>query len=297
MSDSPGGFEPQELHSILARGCAAAGLDNRGARLLRGQTNAVVLLEAEHVVVKVARKGTPLHDVQRTVDFVRWLSARNFPTAPLHPLGQPIAVDNHSLTFWTYLPQPDHPVPAQHLARPLRALHTLPAPPQKLPPHDNLASIRRSLAAITWLPPTAIRRLSTHADRLERDLAHVTWAHPPGVIQGDPQHRNALHTPTGAVLCDWDTVAHGQPEWDAVTVEVHCRRFGHGHAHYQAFADAYGWDITRWDAYPVLAAIRELRMITTNARKVRHAPGSRSEVQRRIDGLDRDDHRMRWHIL
>ncbi|WP_331747853.1 hypothetical protein OG520_40300 (plasmid) [Streptomyces sp. NBC_00984] len=27
-------------------------------------------------------------------------------------------------------------------------------------------------------------------------------------------------------------VATGQPEWDLVTVEVHCRRFGHGELHH-----------------------------------------------------------------
>ncbi|MFD5115181.1 hypothetical protein ACFWNG_23155 [Streptomyces sp. NPDC058391] len=56
-----------------------------------------------------------------------------------------------------------------------------------------------------------------------------------GVIQGDPQHRNALHDGDTAVLCDWDTAAVGRPEWDLVTIEVHCRRFGYGQPHYQAF--------------------------------------------------------------
>ncbi|MFK4688205.1 hypothetical protein RKD22_001140 [Streptomyces pristinaespiralis] len=99
------------------------------------------------------------------------------------------------------------------------------------------------------------------------------------------------------MLCDWDTIAQGQPEWDLVTVEVHCRRFGYGHAHYQAFASAYGWDVTKCAGYPVLRDIRELRMITTNARKVRHAPESLNEIQRRVDGLRRRDVELPWNIL
>ncbi|MFI1169908.1 phosphotransferase family protein [Streptomyces melanogenes] len=96
---------------------------------------------------------------------------------------------------------------------------------------------------------------------------------PEGVLQGDPQHRNALHTGQGeAVLCDWDTVTRGQLEWVLATVEIQCRRFGHGQPHYQAFADTYGIDISRWSGYQTLAAIRELRMITTNARKVPKPP-------------------------
>ncbi|WP_434092477.1 hypothetical protein [Streptomyces flaveolus] len=66
---------------------------------------------------------------------------------------------------------------------------------------------------------------------------------------------------------------------------------------YAAFADAYGWDVTRWPGYDTLAAIRELRMITTNARKVHHAPSSLEEVQRRVDGLRRHDRSLRWNIL
>ncbi|MET9147159.1 hypothetical protein ACIGZH_25880 [Streptomyces sp. NPDC058319] len=91
--------------------------------------------------------------------------------------------------------------------------------------------------------------------------------------------------------------AFGQPEWDLVTVEVHCRRFAHGQQHYTAFADAYGWDVTAWPGYDTLAAIRELRMIATNARKVHHAPSSLEEVEQRVNGLRREDRSVRWNTL
>ncbi|MFE6977174.1 phosphotransferase family protein [Streptomyces sp. NPDC057682] len=286
------------MYQVLKEGCAIAGLDPSDASLLRGHTNAVVLLKSEQVVVKIARRGSRIDEVARTVQFVRWLMASGFPTAPLYPVDQPVVIDRHAITFWRYLPQPAYPVDAAQLAKPLRALHTLPTPPLSLPAHDNIAAIRRSLAAITCLPPDTLAFLRTHAAQLELDLATVEFEHPEGVIQGDPQHRNALHVEQGAaVLCDWDTVAMGHPEWDLVTVEVHCRRFGYGRQHYGAFADAYGWDVTRWSGYPTLAAIRELRMITTNARKVHHAPSSLEEVQRRVDGLRRRDLSLSWSIL
>ncbi|MFI7245213.1 MULTISPECIES: phosphotransferase family protein [Streptomyces] len=295
---TPGGYDESELYQVLEQGCAVAGLDSRDARLLRGHTNAVVLLEKEQVVVKIARRGSCLDDVARTVAFARWLMDVGFPGVPLHHVAQPVVVDGHGITFWTYLPQPEQPVEAQQLARPLHTLHSLPSPELSLPQHDNIRAIRRSLSAITCLPPDSVQFLSEEADRLEKDLSQVEFAMIRGLIQGDPQHRNALHTGDGgAVLCDWDTVAYGQPEWDLVTVEVHCRRFGYGPGHYQAFADTYGWDVTRWPGYPTLAAIRELRMITTNARKVRHAPASLAEVRRRVEGLRRRDSGMQWSIL
>ncbi|MER6116090.1 phosphotransferase [Streptomyces sp. NPDC001743] len=295
---APGGYDESEMYQVLERGCMAVGLAPSDARLLRGHTNAVILLEKEQVVVKIARRGSHVDDVARTVQFVRWLMDAGFPTVPLHPVDQPVVIDQHAITFWQYLPQPAQPLAAAQLAKPLYALHTLPTPPVSLPVHDNLAAIRRSLSAITCLPSETLSFLGEHAAQLESDLNAVEFELPQGVIQGDPQHRNALHAGDGkAVLCDWDTVALGQPEWDLITVEVHCRRFGHGEQHYKAFADAYGWDVTRWPGYRALAAIRELRMITTNARKVHHAPNSLEEVQRRVDGLRRQDQLLGWSIL
>ncbi|WP_121827704.1 phosphotransferase family protein [Streptomyces sp. S1] len=298
ITPAPGGFDDFEMHQVLERACEKAGLDSRDARLLRGHTNAVLLLEKEQVVAKIARKGTDVDSVIRTVSFVRWLIEADFPTVPLHPCDQPLIIDGHAVTFWTYLPQPESPVPAWQLAGPLKALHTLPRPPIALAEHNNIRAIRRSLSAITCLPVARVRYLEHEADRLEEALEGVPFALDPGLIQGDPQHRNALHTADGtAVLCDWDTIAQGQPEWDLVTVEVHCRRFGYGEAHYQAFVDAYGLDIRENAGYSVLRDIRELRMVTTNARKVRHAPESLSEIQRRVDGLRRRDEQLRWSIL
>ncbi|WP_331733419.1 aminoglycoside phosphotransferase family protein (plasmid) [Embleya sp. NBC_00888] len=297
-TQAPGGFETSEMHRLLRRACASAGLDASDARLLRGHTNAVVLLEREGVVVKIARRGSRVDDVRRTVAFVRGLTDLAFATVPLLAVEQPVVVDGHAVTFWVYLPQPSHPVSAEQLAEPLRALHALRQPEFALPVRDDIRAIRRSISAITCLPSTSLAFLSEHTDRLETELAGVEFALDPGTIQGDPQHRNALHTPDGrAVLCDWDTVAFGQPEWDLVTVEVHCRRFGHGPRHYSRFADTYGWDVRAWPGYATLADIRELRMITTNARKTHQTPGSLDEVEHRVEGLRSADRHLPWTIL
>jgi hypothetical protein len=99
------------------------------------------------------------------------------------------------------------------------------------------------------------------------------------------------------VLCDWDSASIGQPEWDLVTIEVHCRRFGYGQAAYDDFAQAYGFDVAKWSGYPVLRDLRELRMISTNALKSTYAPEKAAEVTRRVYGLRQDDHMMAWNIL
>jgi hypothetical protein len=293
-----GGYDTAEMHDVLTRACAAAGLDGTGAELLRGHTNVVVRLRTSPVVVKIARKGTPPENVRRTVDLTRWLMSRGFPTVPLHPgVDQPLDIDGQAVTFWTYLPQPGTPVTAADLAAPLRALHRLPPPPVALRRLDNTGAIRKSLAATTTLTEDELHFLRRRADDLEKQLRTVRYLLPATVIQGDPQHRNALHDRDRVVLCDWDTAAHGQPEWDLTTVEIHCRRFGHGPDHYRRFADAYGLDITQWAGHRVLRDIRELRMITTNARKAAHTPGTLTEVRRRIAALREGDDGLCWNIL
>lgn len=120
---APGGFDESEMYQVLERGCVAVGLDFSDARLLRGHTNAVILLEKEQIVVKIARRGSRVEDVARTVAFVRWLMDAGFPTVPLHRVDQPVLIDQPAITFWQYLPQPDHPVAAEQLAKPLYAPH------------------------------------------------------------------------------------------------------------------------------------------------------------------------------
>lgn len=294
---APGGYDGPEVRAILARACAAAGLNGSNPQLIRGHTNAVILLENEGVVVKIARRGTPAAHVSRTVQAVRHLMRLGFPTVSLRAVEQPILVDQHAVTIWNYLPQTGRPIAADELARPLRALHSLDVPPLELPTHDNVRAIRKSLSAISALGAEETDFLGGRVDELEAELSSVQFTLPPALIQGDPQHRNALRTPDDVVLCDWDTLAIGQPEWDLITVEVHCRRFGYGLPHYQAFADTYGRDITLEPGYKTLAAIRELRMVTTNARKIHHAPQTITEVKRRVQGLRDNDTELRWHIL
>ncbi|MFE4519476.1 phosphotransferase family protein [Kitasatospora sp. NPDC056783] len=292
-----GGFAESEVVTVLNTACGQVGIDPVDAVLLRGHTNAVYTLPAAGAVAKIARAGTPLDSVRRTLRLVRWLTGENFPTVELMPVRQPVVVGGHAVTFWHYLPQPDRPVPAAQLAVPLRTLHQLPPPPFDVRSVDTAGAIRRSITEITALPPEDIAWLEQRLADLEDALPHVRYVLPPGLLQGDPQHRNALHHDNAAVLCDWDTACFGQPELDLVTVEIHCRRFGYGSAHYQEFADRYGFDVTSWAGYPVLSALRELRMITTNAKRA--SPGSSTllEVRRRVQGLRSGQDRLAWNIL
>jgi hypothetical protein len=293
----PGGFTEAEMHDALLRLCAAVNLDPVGSTLMRGQTNAVIRLAAEPVVVKIARRGTSPTRVRQTVNLVQWLGTQGFPTVSLHPVEQPVVADQYVGTFYTYLPQPDVSLRTVDLAGPLRTLHAAGLPTFDLPELDAVNAIRRSLAAADTLPGPDHRFLTKRVEQLAAEEATLRYGFPTAVLHGDPQHGNALHVPGGAVLCDWDSAALGHPEWDLVTVEIHARRFGHGSDSYAQFARTYGYDIKAWTGYRTLCDLRELRMITTNARKSAREPDKMRELVRRIEGLRQGDPAQRWNIM
>ncbi|MEY9840560.1 phosphotransferase [Streptacidiphilus sp. EB103A] len=293
----PGGYAEHELHEAMRRLCAAARLDPESAVLLRGQTNAVLRLAHDPIVIKIARRGTRPHRVRQTVELVRWLMAQDFPTVTLHPIEQPVVAGEYVGTFYTCVPQPVGSPTTSDLAAPLHQLHDGGMPPFPLPVLDAIGAVRYSLGAAETLVDKDRRFLTKRADELEIDLTELQYQLPPAVLHGDPQHGNALIDRGRIVLCDWDSAVVGPAEWDLVTVEVHARRFGHGTGSYGAFARAYGHDIIAWPGYRTLCDLRELRMITTNARKSGHEPSKMAELQRRIDGLREEDTQLRWRIM
>ncbi|GAA4994299.1 aminoglycoside phosphotransferase family protein [Yinghuangia aomiensis] len=291
-----GGFAQDQIHELLTEACNRVGLSSSGATLLRGHSNAVFLLAPEPVVVKILRHGSDIEAAVATTRLAQWLQDQEFPTVSLYPgVDQPQLVDGHAVTYWTYIPQPSFPVAAAELGRPLRLLHELRLPSIPLPRLDAFAAIRRSIDATTALTDRELGILNDRFDELDRcypDMPELRDV----VLHGDPQHRNALILPTGTVLCDWDSAVVGPPEWDLVTIDVHCRRFGYPPDHYDDFAAAYGRDVRDWKGYRLFRGLRELRMISTNARKAQPGP-TLDEVRRRIRGLQNGDDHQSWNIL
>lgn len=307
-------FTAATTRPLLEQACHIAGLGSSHVRVLRHHSNAVYLVgrPPHEVVVKIGRPGPDpdkdLRDAHGLVKLTEWLTRHDVPTTTLLDTSQqPLFIDGHVVTLWHYLPQ-QQSVTTQAIAAPLRALHQAPLPPITRPPLDPHAAITRSIAVSPILTRRQRRVLLDRLDHLMPAWTALCSSSAARLVHTDPQHRNTLwrtsvrsHQPgesdTGqAVLCDLDDVTLGPVEWDLVTVEIHYRRFGHPDADYKGFCRAYGRDIQQWSGYPELRELRELRMVTTNARK--SAPGSpqAAEVHRRIDGLD-DAPDRRWRIL
>lgn len=289
-------FDPVRTRRIAERACRRFGLDATGAVLLRHHTNAVYQLVTAPVVVKVARPGSRQNaDV---VSLVQWLEHQAVPTVPLLPgVEQPLDIEGCAVTLWRYLPQ-RRAIAAGDIAEPLATLHQVGRPPMSLPPLEAVRAIRRGITASRILSASERAVLWQRCEVLVETTAELDYQLAPTLIHGDAQHRNTLWDETSQkpVLCDWESVAIGQPEWDLVTIEVHCRRFGYPPDEYDDFCDRYGVDIRTWAGYPRLRDLRELRMITTNARKSPPGSPQSDEVHRRIAMLRAEPH-QRWNIL
>lgn len=298
MANSPSdSFTHESTRVLLREVCRIAGLDPADATLLRHQTNAVYRLNRDAVIVKIARPDYSLEHMRTSVALSKWLMAADFPTVPLLDISQPVMVEGVAATLWRYLPQ-GRPMLASDIAGPLRMLHELPLPPVRLPGIEAITAIRYSLDRQHILTAEDHALLVRRCEDLSVSLSTLKYDTPQCLIHGDPQHGNALWAEDGPVLCDWESAAIGQKEWDLVTMEVHCRRFGHPADNYAKFCCRYGQDIRDWPGYFVLRDVRELRMIATNARKSHPDSRSAAEVRRRVAQLRAGAlPETRWYIL
>ncbi|WP_447002495.1 phosphotransferase [Saccharothrix isguenensis] len=308
-------FTPTTTRPLLEQACRIASLDGSHARMLRHHSNAVYLVgrPSREVVVKIGRPGPDpnqdLRDTRALVELTQWLALHDVPTATLLDTPpQPLFINGHVITLWRYLPQQE-PITTQAIAAPLRALHHAPLPLITRPPLDPHTAITRSIAASRILTDRQKRVLLDHLDRLTPAWTALCSNSVPQLIHTDPQHRNTLWRRSAsqfqradegaasqAVLCDLDDITLGPVEWDLVTIEIHHRRFGHPEADYDAFCHTYGRDIRDWPGYRDLRNLRELRMVTTNARKSLPGSPEAAEVQRRVDGLSHASDQL-WRIL
>jgi Ser/Thr protein kinase RdoA (MazF antagonist) len=298
VNDSLAGFDTASSARVLDAVCDYAGLDPTGARLLRHHTNAVYRLAQQPVIVKISRPGASLHRLRRSVRLAEYLADVKVPAVcPWPELEQPVTVDQRHATLWVAV-DGLRPARAEDLAEPLRLLHAATGPQNlDFPAFDPFAAVASSLTRPNMLDSDELSFLAAHAATLRADYAALSFDQPQTVIHGDAHHSNCIVSPTGSVLADLESACLGPAEWDLVTVAVHCQRFGHPPEEYRAFTARYGRDVEDWPGVRTLAAVRELRMITTNAWKSAPGTSAAEEVHRRISELRAGSRSRIWQLL
>lgn len=289
-----GRFTRERLGDVLAQVCAVAGLDHRGARLLKFTSNAVFRLRAP-VVVRIAGSTALRHRAPKVVAVARWLAEHEVPAVRLLPgLPQPVRVGPYQATLWQAVPPGGRRPGVRDLARSLRRWHALPRPHPDLPDWAPLDDVRRRLGDAESLDPADRRFLEDRCAALGERLATLDYPLGTSVVHGDAHLGNLIPGPAGPVLCDFDSTCLGPPEWDLTPIPVGLRRFGGSAATARRFAHEYGFDVTDWPGFSVLREVRELKLATSVLPIMRSNPGVAPELRRRLDSVRTGDTSAGW---
>ena len=293
-------FSEASTRPVLAEACAAVGLDPAEAEILRLGENVIYRLAAAPVVVRIARTLGALEDVRKEIRVARWLEAEDFPAVRLaeETEGDALVVaDQHPVTFWRYIRHRPPPPSEASLGALLRRLHDF-VPPEwvRLPSFQPFSRVCDRLdAAPSAADPADVEFLRDLHDRLRDEYDSLSYAFPPSAVHGDAHLSNLLRDESGTVIMlDFEAFGFGQREWDLTVTGVRNNGFDWMTAQeYQAFADAYGYDIHGWPGFPVLRAIRELTM-TTWLMQLVDDPEAAAEFHRRVDDIRAGRYPRRW---
>ncbi|MFE3197287.1 phosphotransferase enzyme family protein [Embleya sp. NPDC059237] len=286
--------------SVLVRACAEVGVPSADATLLSFGENAVFALPGPGLVARVARGAHLAERARREIAVACWLAEQDFPA--VRPAAgveaRPVLVDGRPVTFWELLPPAEREPNVGDLARLLRKLHALPAPPFALPARHPLALVETWLDSADAAVGLADRRyLSARRDELEAACRELTPALPTGLIHGDALLRNVGVHGGRALLLDWETVAHDLREFDLVLTPMAAARYGLPDGAERRFARKYGFDVTEWAGYRVLRDTRELAATAWVAQHVPGNPAAEEEFHHRVRTLRTGDTETRWHAF
>jgi phosphotransferase family enzyme len=288
-------FTVPRLAEILAEVCDAAGLDAAGATLVRYTNNAVFRLADAPVVVRIVASDALRHRVEKVVRVATWLAEHDVPAVRLFTgLSQPVRVGDYAATVWDLVPDGGRAPRATDLARLLRRMHALPAPPFPLPAWAPLHDVRGRIGEADRLADSDRELLLSACDEVSARLDTLRFVLPRSLLHGDAHLGNLIRSPGGPVLCDFDSSCVGPPEWDLTPMAVGVVRFGDSLGRYRELARGYDFDVLSWEGFEVLRDVRELKLITSVLPILSSRPEVRPELHRRLAAFRDGDRVARW---
>jgi hypothetical protein len=279
----------------LSAASTAAGVDASSADLLGPIGDNAVFSLPGGVVARVSRLAA-LPRVARELRVARWLESLDFPAVRVWAAAPGvIETADGVVAFWVELPGVRPSSPGE-LGGLLRRLHTIPsAPDELLQPFEPFARISDHIRHATGL--SAPERGTLHALLDDLTLAYdtVEFEHAPCVIHGDAHRKNIVADASGAlVMLDLEHLTRAAPEWDLTVAAVYRRVGWYDETEYQEFVDAYGWDVTTWQGFQVMATIRQLRMTAWLAARTGREPRLTPQVRARIASLGEGSTPRAW---
>ncbi|WP_405464260.1 aminoglycoside phosphotransferase family protein [Streptomyces jietaisiensis] len=294
-------FTAEGLAPVLQEACTTAGLNCRGAELLRLGSNAVYRLPSAPIVVRIARDPSLLDEMDRAVKVARWLEAQDFPANRVPAsVAQPLVVGGLVVTFWESVQDSEEFATVGELADLLRRLHWLEEPESlDLPYFDPMGKLTTSLEGLEGVAGADREFLEQRAAKLAKDYDRLDFVLPFGMIHGDANIGNVLrHREGHAVLIDLDGLALAPREWDLILTAIYYDRYGwHTKTEYAEFVHRYGFDLMNWPGYETLADLRELMMVAWVGHQVTASERAATEFARRMRSLRTGTGRDQWGPL
>lgn len=283
MGDGGSSDHDESVAALLSRAVASAGITAQSIDVLRRGSNVLVGISDDIV----ARIGPPLSAdaARQQLAVARWMHDAGLPVVVPVDLPQPIVVSGRPVTWWRRIPPHRHATPAE-LGSMLRQLHALPVPEDpELAPLDPFSGLE-SVDGRDVLTKDERAWLHAHVATLRDRYAGVRTQLRPCVLHGDAWQGNVVVPHRGGVpvLLDLDRVALGPREWDLVPIAVDHVDFARiSDREYGEFVNAVGGtDVTTSPAFPVLAAITEVRWTAFVIRRAASDSRLREEVHHRL---------------
>jgi len=292
-------FTPQTTRQVLETASEAAGVDARGAELVRMGENAMFRLASAPIIARVGRSVTAGRKETRVAS---WLASHQFPAVRLAPTDREfVAVGDLVVTFWEFIEESDEPISSGELGDMLRRLHSIPEPSDlALPFFEPMPKVESRLKNIgSGLTDDERSFLSSRKAELDEQFAGLNFQLGFGPVHGDYHKANLMRDPAGTVrVIDLEDFCWGPREWDACVEAVRYQAMGWvSDADYAAYTDAYGFDPLDWDGFPVIRAIRELNMTTWLAQQLGQSTEVDAEIRTRIADLHNGQLPRQWHVF
>ncbi|MGW6605413.1 phosphotransferase [Streptomyces sp. NPDC055036] len=220
----------------------------------------------------------------REVAIARWLASHRVSAVRPLPVEQPVRAGGRPATFWEELP-PHRPGTETDLAPLLRQLHELPVPKDlDLGQTDPFVRIPERLTSARSLNDDDKDFLFTRLERLRDQWRRLPGGHRLCVTHGDAWVGNCIVTANGTrYLMDFERTALGRREWDLTSTATALDTFGSLSEHqYDQYCEAYGYDVRKWAGYPVMRAVRELRLVTFALQIADQDPGAIEQAHQRL---------------
>jgi Ser/Thr protein kinase RdoA (MazF antagonist) len=254
------------------------------ASLVRIGQNAIWHAREAGLAIRIYRSQDAWCEAEREIAVSDLLVSAGVPTIRA-AASTPLILAGRPATLWHWVASDEEAVDAETFGKLLGSAHRAwtaqPAGIQwSWAPLDPLAKVAARLDRISALGEAALiqERYNSAMEIWKSFQSALPWK----MVHGDAHRGNAIPTPQGLVLCDFDETRLGPIEWDLVSFWVGHLRFGTPWAEMEAFARGLQASPELVENARNLVPIKELSAISWLAVRAVECGQAHHELRRRL---------------